>query len=303
MAEVLHPGLITGYLEATPDSLISRFTSRQHTNTVAISLDTTRRPRRSLAPVQGPDINDTNVREALKLDMFLRQVETLQHLSPPELQHLRKRLQVKIYTDGNTIPVAGEDGSSLFSILYRGKAFACDSTSEICGYLPGDILSKGEQQTRGVTKSAKTLVAKDLCVVLVTPVEMFTTKANQATEAAEISFAGCYLPWHNPVDNVRDRYAQVKAVFRFADDDKNGVISKEELGQLCEHMGIGMDNADLKELFGYIDKTNDGDIELSEFAEWWENMNLFDRLGPTTGDGDDEEEELRRRREAWGLTS
>jgi len=61
---------------------------------------------------------------------------------------------------------------------------------------------------------------------------------------------------------------ELKAAFRSADLDGNGLISKEELIEVFKDCFDGWAEADFKELVASVDVNKDGALDYSEFLEW-----------------------------------
>ena len=61
----------------------------------------------------------------------------------------------------------------------------------------------------------------------------------------------------------------LEELFAEVDADGGGTIGKDELRRLMIKLGRQVGSAELDRIMSFIDEDNSGEIELSEFREWW----------------------------------
>jgi len=76
---------------------------------------------------------------------------------------------------------------------------------------------------------------------------------------------------------------QIKAQFKKADKNGDGILSKQELIQLMKTLNPDMSNRELNELMNQVDTSGDGKIQVEEFINWCFQMG--------TEEGQEEHEE------------
>lgn len=60
-----------------------------------------------------------------------------------------------------------------------------------------------------------------------------------------------------------------QAALARADRDGNKIITEDEIGTLCEILGLPLQDSDREDRLSYLDKDSSGSLELIEFLEWW----------------------------------
>eukprot|EP01105_Mastigella_eilhardi_P016956 TRINITY_DN3893_c0_g1_i2.p1 TRINITY_DN3893_c0_g1~~TRINITY_DN3893_c0_g1_i2.p1 ORF type:complete len:328 (-),score=116.82 TRINITY_DN3893_c0_g1_i2:100-1083(-) len=69
-----------------------------------------------------------------------------------------------------------------------------------------------------------------------------------------------------------------RRVFDKYDSDKDGSITREDLGKLCMEMGYMLSEEELTAAIRLLDKDASGTIEFSEFQSWWCQEARFNKL-------------------------
>ena len=64
-----------------------------------------------------------------------------------------------------------------------------------------------------------------------------------------------------------EQHAELKKAFEAIDEDKNGVISKEELSSLLKGLGDEITDDDVEEMMEAADIDEDGKVQFYEFCE------------------------------------
>lgn len=58
---------------------------------------------------------------------------------------------------------------------------------------------------------------------------------------------------------------ELARVFRIADKNGNGALTKEELTRICEVYQLGLSTADMNNAFAHLDKDGTGTVSFDEF--------------------------------------
>ncbi len=66
-----------------------------------------------------------------------------------------------------------------------------------------------------------------------------------------------------------DDIAEIREIFDFYDEDRNGTIDRAEFAHLCRALDSGFSDEELAIGLDHIDRNHNGVIEFGEFAAWW----------------------------------
>ncbi|KAG2379435.1 hypothetical protein C9374_006552 [Naegleria lovaniensis] len=67
----------------------------------------------------------------------------------------------------------------------------------------------------------------------------------------------------------KDVISELKEAFSLFDEDGNGSISMEELGNVMEQLASRPSDEELLHMFKLVDENHDGKIEFEEFVKLW----------------------------------
>lgn len=68
-----------------------------------------------------------------------------------------------------------------------------------------------------------------------------------------------------------DQIEELREIFLHYDHDGNGVIDRSEFGALLEALDAQLSEEEIDAGLRAIDDNRNGQIEFSEFLEWWAN--------------------------------
>lgn len=66
-----------------------------------------------------------------------------------------------------------------------------------------------------------------------------------------------------------DPFAEVREVFNHYDRDQSGTIEAEEFAEVCEALGVELQDDELEVGLSIVDADGDGTINWDEFLAWW----------------------------------
>jgi len=64
-------------------------------------------------------------------------------------------------------------------------------------------------------------------------------------------------------------YEDMLAYFNNFDSNKNGLLEFSEFAELIKHLGLNLEQEQLKDGFNKIDTDNNNLIDFEEFMAWW----------------------------------
>lgn len=85
---------------------------------------------------------------------------------------------------------------------------------------------------------------------------------------------------------IQKKYEDLKKAFMLFDQDKNGEVTTEEIGNVLRNLGLFPTELELEQMLREIDLNGDGKFSLNEFVELMEKVGTF---GSQTADEEDKE--------------
>lgn len=68
---------------------------------------------------------------------------------------------------------------------------------------------------------------------------------------------------------TEEQIEEIREIFDHFDKDGNGIIDREEFGQLLTALGGGYSKAEADAGFRAVDTNKNGQIEFRELVRWW----------------------------------